>query len=67
MDMTPIISNTVRTLMSAFVMKNAINTLRSRGANDEDIATFLNTKKIPSKCYPVQKWNADMVSQLMKS
>jgi hypothetical protein len=48
-------------------MKNAIKTLQSRGVNDEDIATFLNTKKIPSKCYPVQKWNADMVSQLMKS
>jgi hypothetical protein len=59
-------SQGVNSYIGDTIMKNGINTLLSGGASIEEIATILNTKKIPSKSYPVKKWNAEMISQLMK-
>ena len=60
-------SQVVHSYLGDTAMINAINTLRSRGVNDEDISKFLNAKNIPSKCYPVKKWNAEMVKQLINA
>ena len=46
-------------------IKRAIITLRSRGIQDQDIAKFFNTKKIPSKFYPVKEWDSGMIQKLV--
>jgi len=45
-------------------IKNGIITLVNRGASFAQIADMLNAKNIPTKTYPVTKWNSDMVENL---
>ncbi len=45
-------------------MRNGIQTMRAQGSSSEQIAMFINSKKIPTKSYPVSLWDAEMVDSL---
>jgi hypothetical protein len=46
-------------------MKNGIQTMRRQGRSSAQIAVFINSKKIPSKSYPVALWDEQMVDALI--
>jgi len=48
----------------AFI-KNGITTLVKQGASYAQIADIINAKRIPTKTYPVTKWDAKMVEDLV--
>lgn len=45
-------------------MRNGILTMRRQGKTSNQIAAFINSKRIPTKSYPISEWNAAMVDAL---
>lgn len=45
-------------------MRNGIQTMRRQGKTSSQIAAFINSKRIPTKSYPVSEWDEGMVDAL---
>jgi hypothetical protein len=46
-------------------MRNGIQVMRNQGQTSSQIAAFINSKKIPTKSYPVSAWDESMVDALL--
>jgi hypothetical protein len=57
-------SSTVNSYPGDDFMRNGIRTMRRQGATSAQIVAFINSKKIPSKSYPVSIWDEAMVDAL---
>jgi len=46
------------------IIKHAIKTLKNRGVNDQQIASFFNSKKIPTKTYTQSGWEESSIQAI---
>lgn len=56
-------SRAVMSYVGDDALKEGVLTLRSRGLNDAQIATFLNAKRIPTRGYGGSQWTAEILAE----